>query len=673
MKKRFLLVPLAMSAAAVWACSPVAQGTGDGDGDIIPGDGDIDPDTGDGDIDPGGGGGGGGTTDNALGIPTSEILTPKCSADCAGFSDPSNPEAPLVVVDDGVGADIQSTLDGGGTPDAFCVSEPATGTIFPAAWTRPRFNAAGQTGPAKITLSTPKMKHDFTYYAAKLPAVLPLGIWEEISLNVYNEDITYTIVSGGGQATGTFQVAPVATGGSMVFWGSTGTEPGTMTNALYGFGVGEEGVIQALTPGGIDGTSLANSANPRDGQEVDQPGDSTCVGCHSSSPDGKAVATTDHWPWNIRVSDIQPGATGLAPEFLSAAGALMIQMPWLGGSTFSVADWATDRRRMVTTWAKRTVDVNMSWEVWPGQDGYSFAETELLWMDLASAEAVQIDLRGLAPADYKNEGNLVQTDLATLKGTGWDIIARNGDANSPALPDWSRDGTQIVYTSTDAPRDGRIGGATVADIYRVPFAAGAGGDAVAIEGASSPEHFEYYADISPDDAFADTLVAFNRVDKFATQKGTDPLQHVYYRPDSDIYVTSAMGGTATRLVSNDAVCAGTTGQLYNSWAKWSPSSASDGTRTYYFLIFSSARNSPFEIARNNSGSVTSPASQLYMTTVIKEADGSITSGAAIYLWNQRNLVTGQGETATASELLTNNVTPAWDEFKIPPVPPILVK
>ncbi len=69
----------------------------------------------------------------------------------------------------------------------------------------------------------------------------------------------------------------------------------------------------------------------------------------------------------------------------------------------------------------------------------------------------------------------------------------------------------------------------------------------------------------------------------------------------------------------------------------------------------------------------SPASQLYMTTVIKEADGSITSGAAIYLWNQRNLVTGQGDAATASELLTNNVTPAWDEFKIPPVPPILVK
>ncbi len=67
------------------------------------------------------------------------------------------------------------------------------------------------------------------------------------------------------------------------------------------------------------------------------------------------------------------------------------------------------------------------------------------------------------------------------------------------------------------------------------------------------------------------------------------------------------------------------------------------------------------------------ASQLYMTTVIREADGTITSSPAIYLWNQRNLVTGTGDSATVDELLTNNVTPAWDQFQIPPVPPVVVK
>jgi hypothetical protein len=62
-----------------------------------------------------------------------------------------------------------------------------------------------------------------------------------------------------------------------------------------------------------------------------------------------------------------------------------------------------------------------------------------------------------------------------------------------------------------------------------------------------------------------------------------------------------------------------------------------------------------------------------MTTVIRNADGSITSGAAIYLWNQRNLVSGSGESAEVSELLTNNVTPAWDQFQIPPVPDVIIR
>lgn len=62
-----------------------------------------------------------------------------------------------------------------------------------------------------------------------------------------------------------------------------------------------------------------------------------------------------------------------------------------------------------------------------------------------------------------------------------------------------------------------------------------------------------------------------------------------------------------------------------------------------------------------------------MTTIIKRADGSIVSSPAIYLWNQRSLVQGSGADASITELLTNNVTPAWDEFKIPPVPPVVVK
>jgi hypothetical protein len=305
-------------------------------------------------------------------------------------------------------------------------------------------------------------------------------------------------------------------------------------------------------------------------------------------------------------------------------------------------------------------------EAWKTHDGsvYSNNPTQLVWMDLATTADVPLDNKRTSPADYENLDQGLQKAVAAMHDSGWGVIERTGDANSPVLPDWNHAGDTIVYTSTDRPQDGRIGGATVVDLYTVPAA---GGAAAPVSGADTAD-FEYYPDFSPDDQ----LIAFNKLSFFeANPSREDSFDHVYYRPGSNIHVIPAGGGTATNLVSNSAVCEGTPGELYNSWAKWAPSTASDGARTYYFLIFSTARNSPFEIGRG-SGRF-SPASQLYITTVIKEADGSITSGAGIYLWNQRNLVSGTGDAASQSELLTNNVTPAWDQFKIPPVPTVVVK
>ncbi len=602
----------------------------------------------------GGGGGGGG-----LDLPSGEILVPSCESNCQDF-----PEAPIV--DDGVTGEQVTTLDEPGSGTGPCVMEPANGTIFPANWTRPRFLAEGSgSGPYKITLSAAKEEHDLRVYTARLPYYLPQDIWDGLSLNVHDEDITYTIRSvDGSESTGTFKIAPVAAGGSMVFWGSTGTEPGAMTNALYGFGVGDEGVISALVPGNLTGVAVVGNGDLRM-EYTDSPGQSTCVGCHSSTPDGRAVATVDHWPWNVRLSSIEDGTRGQSPDYLTPAGAAMISMSWLGGTTFSNADWAKDQRRMVTTWSYRDISGG---NIWRTHDGsvLSLEPTELVWMDLANAAPVSPDLRTATPDDYDNNGQLLQNAVGDLRGVGWDVIAREGDPNSPVMADWSHDGSTIVYTSTDQPQDGRVGGATVADIYTVPFAGGAGGEAKPLAGADSGD-FEYYPDYSPDDS----LVAFNRLPFFETNPGReDSFDHVYYRPDSDIYVVPAAGGEAVRLASNDVACAseGTAGALYNSWAKWAPSTASDGEKTYYFLIFSTARNSPLEISRGQGRF--SPASQLYMTTVIKHADGTIESSPAIYLWNQRNLVDAQGNT---TELGTNNVTPAWDEFKIPPVPPVVIR
>ena len=49
------------------------------------------------------------------------------------------------------------------------------------------------------------------------------------------------------------------------------------------------------------------------------------------------------------------------------------------------------------------------------------------------------------------------------------------------------------------------------------------------------------------------------------------------------------------------------------------------------------------------------------------AAGNVTTYPAIYLWNQNILVDATG---TAIIQQTSNLTPAWDDFSIPEVPPV---
>jgi hypothetical protein len=121
------------------------------------------------------------------------------------------------------------------------------------------------------------------------------------------------------------------------------------------------------------------------------------------------------------------------------------------------------------------------------------------------------------------------------------------------------------------------------------------------------------------------------------------------------------------LLANDPpTCSGQKSPgVINSWPKWSPAvtfippqnEEFDRPHTYYWVIFSSARayEGQFMLPKSQSSANDSRSSQLYMAAVVvNEGDKTIETFPAVYLWNQ--------------DPKTSNLTPAWDDFKIPPVP-----
>jgi hypothetical protein len=211
------------------------------------------------------------------------------------------------------------------------------------------------------------------------------------------------------------------------------------------------------------------------------------------------------------------------------------------------------------------------------------------------------------------------------QGVAWGVFARNGDPNPAGLASFSHDGTRLAYYSS--PDVDAAVFANFGDIYTVEYGNRAGGAATPVPGASDPSLNEFYPVFSPDDQ----LLAFNRV----------PAGQINYNsPDSEVFVIPAAGGQAVRLAANDPpACLGLTSPgVTNSWPRWAPEKKSANGKDYYFLIFSSTRN------------ITSGGPQLYVSPVVISG-GTMTTYAAIYLWNQPE-----------SE---NNHTPAWDTFALP--------
>jgi len=602
----------------------------------------------------------GGSGSSGLALDPDGGLTPSCTQ-CTDF-----PTTPLM--DTGVPANAASQFATAASGTGPCITEPQDGSLFPSNWARPRVNFTGSGTLFQITFHADREVNDLVAYTTSSTWTLPSDIWSTLAKHVLEEDITVTVRASTGSGAPTqsivkFRVAPVDVGGSIVFWHTTDPTPGATTTALYGFRPGDEGVISALTP-----VQIKQQMYDSDGQ-LKQPlngsgtGQARCVGCHTSTPDGNAVAIADHWPWNIAIADITGANVGAVPSYVTQAGAMMAQSPWQGVTTFSLADWNTGRHRYVSSFAPRPSPIPMyqESEFWPGEaSNTATGKDNLIWVDLSGA--------GTVPTDNQTD---IGKALLAGQGTLWGIIARTGDTLGAVTPNWSHDGQNVAYTSTNATSDGRIGPGpnsaggtmlTTCNVLSVPFNNGAGGQVVKVAAESGVA--QYYPDYSPDD----TMIAYNRV---AKMDGTA----MYYRPDAELYVTKADGtGTPRRLVANDPpMCTGlTTATIHNSWPKWAPLVEQGLNANYYFYIFSSSRYSKTTVL---DGSTPVPASELFLAAIKIDAQGNVTDYPAIYLWNQASLISTDATSMMSSVTQSPglNLTPAWKDFQIPPVPPVIVK
>jgi hypothetical protein len=584
----------------------------------------------------------------------STSLVAACTSACTDF-------ATQPILDSGATADAASKFGDAtaGGPAADCITEPADNSLVPKNWWRPRVHFAPGPGETlfEIRFHADVEQNDLVVYTTKNSYLLPEDAWQGVAAHAAGSALTITVrgtTTDGGivsKATSKLNIAPVEAGGAMVYWATTSVEETTTASKLIGFQVGEEGTVDALHITDVKESNLFNEAGA---QKPTPPvsggapaGQVSCIGCHTSTPDGSAVAFKDGWPWAGIVSSIEKDTVGQRPAYVTDVGARAIQQPFVGTLTFSPAYWSDTSHLAVSIYSEATSGVPAGGS-WTGANRNIVNYSDLVWFELS------------APGTMPTDGASVNTAILADKGMTWGVVPRTGDPRAAVMPAWSHDGKTIAYTSATQIAGGHVGGLspadgvtplttpTESDIYTVPFNDKLGGAATPVNGAATPNVAEYYPDFSADDQF----IAYTRVNNING--------YFYYRADGEVAIIPAAGGTPIKLQANTPpACTGEVSPgLLNSWPKWSPSVETDSTgNKYYFLVFSSARHydEQFQLTPNQ---YTPPgtdarSSQMYLAAIMVTPSGQVTDFPAVYIWNQTPM--------------TSNLTPAWDEFKIPQV------
>lgn len=462
-----------------------------------------------------------------------------------------------------------------------CLMEPQIGALFPNNWLRPRFRMVppAEQNVFEIRIHTAGETNDLVVYTASTEWKMTKDMWTLLLTHLQDVPMTLTI-RGAKLVNGTIEGTPsVGSTGDITIAPASAEGSIVFWHTLPSENSGE---LKGFTPGDEGVTPVLTvgqiQAKPQ-GQSV------TCLGCHASTPDGKYAAFKTLGGTNgDALASVEMGTPGDAPSFWSNPSIDSMAPAMLGIPTFSKGHWSDGDHVVVTSFGN-------------GQSA------QLAWFDLEAT--------------------------ASGQGVAFDMLARTGDDRGAIMPAWSHDGSSIVYTSTNGSGDGRPTTAET-NLVSIPYANKAGGTATPIAGAATDEFSEYYPALSPDDQ----LIAFNRIGA-----GVD----TYNQPAAEVFVIPTAGGTPERVLANDPpTCSGVVSPgITNSWPKWAPESTTVGTRTFYWLIFSS---------RRGDGAIP----QLYVSAVVSD-NGTLTTYPALYLWNQ-----------AADEA---NHTPAWDVFKIPDMPP----
>ena len=429
-------------------------------------------------------------------------------------------QSPMVFGMPGAGGD-------GGSAAGPCLDDPEIGALFPHNWLRMRFHFTPGPGENlfEIRVHSSGETNDLVVYTTNTTWTMPADLWSKITTHLADYAFTVSVRGVGwdgmkpttpvGDGTkGDVTVASVDAAGAIVYWTTTGG------SALKGFALPQETVTPVLTPQQVQ-------------MKTNGGADVSCIGCHTSTPDGASAGFTAQSPWANALADIAQGATGGVPAYLTTAAQQALSQGEVGIQTFSRNHFAPGDRIEIAPLG-------------------SFAASQLAWFDLEATDPSM--------------------------GVGFGILARTGDAHGAGAPSWSHDGKTIAYVSTDTEKTGRLD-AGDADLFTVPYNGRMGGAATPLPGASDPAVEEYYPSYSPDDRF----LAYDVIPQGL---------NMYNQPMAELYVIDAAGGTGTRLRANDPpACTGRTSPgITNSWPKWSPEAVTHGNKTYYWLTFSSTRD-----------------------------------------------------------------------------------